>query len=216
MGALSDTYQAVLLLTDASFRFSYAVLHVTCLVAVVAAELAVLAVALPLLLLVMAVPCSAVVVAGWMLHQWLVQHGLVADRATPSFISTFRQCWRQNSSQLSRASCSRLWRFCLSLPSYLPVKARTSIAFRLKQILDTTDWLTALIIPGQCRACTICLESLPQRRMVHVEGCSHSYCKACLATHLQTRLENNRHDMLRCTAPGCTASFSVAQCDTAL
>lgn len=79
LAAMGGIYQAKLLFPDAIFRLSY-VLHATWFLAVVAAELAVLASALALLLL-MAVHLSAVIAASWVLQQWLVQHGRVADRA---------------------------------------------------------------------------------------------------------------------------------------
>lgn len=60
--------------------------------------------------------------------------------------------------------------------------------------------------------CTICWETVPKQQMVCVEPCSHSYCKTCVATHLQTRLENNRNDMLRCPALGCTAAQLTSIC----
>lgn len=54
-----------------------------------------------------------------------------------------------------------------------------------------------------------------KHQITRVEGCSHSYCSACVASCLQSRLDNNRQNMLQCPAQ-CTTNFTVAQCHVAL
>ena len=163
MAVLGGTYQAVLLLTVAISRLSYDLLQVTYLLTVVAAQLAVLAGALTLLLLLTVLPLTAVIAAGWLLYRCLAQQGLVAHRTRAPPASAFWQSRRQNLSQLSRASRNRSRRFWLSLPSCLPVAARSSMIFRLKQMLVTADRISVWILPGKRTLCTICLEGIPQR-----------------------------------------------------
>lgn len=64
--------------------------------------------------------------------------------------------------------------------------------------------------------CMICLQDMANSRLLQVQQCGHGYCKFCVATHLQVKLRNNQHDMLRCPFPECTGEFAVLQCQQAL
>lgn len=59
--------------------------------------------------------------------------------------------------------------------------------------------------------CLICLEDIAISKILHLEGCDHSYCMACTAMHLQTKLRDDQHDILCCPFPECTSVLTVVQ-----
>ena len=216
VAALQGTFEAVLHWTGAILRLSVALAHGICLSMAVAAHLAILAAALAASLILLLMPLAAVATVGWVLYKAFMLQGATYNLAAQRFGSSLMQRWPQQLLQIRTALTTQLQHLWLSLARILPVTARAALIFCLRQLLGALDQLSVFLMPRHCLPCTICLESIPQRQMVCAEGCTHSYCKTCLAIHLQTRLENNRRDMMRCAAPGCKASFSVAQCRPAL
>ena len=66
------------------------------------------------------------------------------------------------------------------------------------------------------RCCVICLQDTPISDILQLENCNHSYCKACVAMHLQVKLRDKQAHVLRCPVPGCTGAFAMQQCQDAL
>ena len=105
------------------------------------------------------------------------------------------------------ASCIQRMRSPATGQSTLGHSKEATLPSTRQVVLD----LLTFRLPERRSSCLICLEDIGISKMLHLEDCSHSYCKACTAMHLQTKLRDDQHDILRCPFPQCTAMFIVVQ-----
>ena len=62
--------------------------------------------------------------------------------------------------------------------------------------------------------CPVCLQSVPRRHSVVLNGCKHVLCKACLLQYLESEAGGNRNP--RCVMPQCQQALDMEQCQVVL
>lgn len=199
--------RTLLLIAQCSYAIGMASTHVICLLAAIAAELAILSLAAAILVLMMAVPFQIARLVGRILCRLF------------SSLQILDICSRQATAfWLSLDWCSNKLSWSARPNPILPQQAwiQSMLLPYHKVISKVKLVVEVLVAVVERHECPICFDKVPKRQMVCTEPCRHSYCNKCVYKHFQTKLETNRTDMLCCPADGCTAHFDLMQCRAAL
>ena len=62
--------------------------------------------------------------------------------------------------------------------------------------------------------CPVCLQSVPRRHSVVLNGCKHVLCKSCLTQYLESEAGDSR--LPRCVMPQCQRALDMEQCQLVL
>jgi len=92
-------------------------------------------------------------------------------------------------------------------------------SFSISRLTNHLELCMARITDLQSRLhrvlpCPVCLQSVPRRHSVVLDGCKHVLCKACLIQYLESEARDSK--IPRCVMPQCQQALDMQQCQVVL